>query len=59
MPQYEFTFTDQSTIAVNAPDPVAARKHVDALLTIATHTPQNPELKGKAVASATPKVLKP
>lgn len=58
MPQFEFTFTDQSTITVIAPDAVAARKHVDTLLTIATHTPQNPELKGKAIGNATPKQIK-
>lgn len=59
MPTFEFTFTDESTIKVNAPDAVAARTHVDTLLTLAQHTSQNAELKGKAVASATPKVVKP
>lgn len=56
---FEFTFTDESTIRVNAPNAVDARKHVDTLLTLATHTTQNAELKGKAVASATPTTIKP
>lgn len=58
MATFEFTFTDESTIRVNAPDAVAARTHVDTLLTLAQHTDQNKELKGKAIASATPKTLK-
>lgn len=58
MPTFEFIFIDESTYRVNAPDPAAALKHVETLLTVAEHTPQNPELKGKALASKTPQVVK-
>ena len=58
MPLFEFTFTDTSTHRVIAPDAAAAQTHIETLLTIAKHTDQTPELKGKALAGGAPKQLK-
>ena len=58
MPLFEFVFTDTSTIRVIADDAAAAQLHVETLLTIAKHTEQTPELKGKALAGGAPKQLK-
>ena len=57
MPTFEFTFTDTSTIQVNAPDAAGATEHVNTLLTLAKHTDQNADLKGKALAGTTPRVV--
>ena len=58
MPTFQFTFTDTSTLTVNAPDAKAAEEHVATLLTLAKHTDQSPELKGKALAGGAPTVVK-
>jgi len=57
VPIFLFTFTDTSTLEVNAATPADALTHVQTLLTIAQHTTVNAELKGKALASTTPLVV--
>lgn len=59
MPQFEFTFTDQSTLGVNAPDAAAALQHVNKLLqrAEALDDPKG-EYYGKKLASTTPKQTK-
>lgn len=58
MPLYEFTFTDTTTIQVNAPDADGARRHVEKLLAKAdalddTASPYH----GKALASGTGRLV--
>ena len=49
MPTFQFTFTDTSTLQVNAPDPAAAKAHVDHLLAESKFVDNG--YKGKALAS--------
>lgn len=59
MATFEFTFTDGSTLPVNAPDAGAALTHVNKLVSRAEALEDKTDpLYGKKLATTTPKQIK-